>query len=144
MKKTTLSLESLEKATQALKEIKYIDKEIALLDKYIGLSSTGNVECSFGLKIQERNVPQPIGDMFDQYGGLKSSIEQEYENVLVDTMYGKQWMIQKKPPSTQGLNLLNYNIEESTSLLILGILLKSWQKRKQELQQLLTSLGIKI
>ena len=143
MKKAQLTLENLEKATAALKEIKYIEKEIALLDRFIGLSSTGNVECSFGLKIQERNVLQPVGDIFDQYGGLKA-MEPEYENVLINTVFGQQLVQRPKPPSTVGLNFLNYNIEESTTLLILGILLKSWQRRKEELQQSLTSLGIKI
>lgn len=144
MKKTQLSLENLEKATQALKQIKYINKEIALLDRYIGLAAGENVEIAFGLKIQQKDVLQPIGEIFDQWGGLKVQEATQYENVLIDTMFGQQLVQRPKPPSTVGLNLLNYKIEESTSILILGMLLTSWQVKKKELEDFLTALEIKI
>lgn len=133
---------ALKEATELFEELRGINLSLRELNKHMELASSGKIECAFGLKIKDLEAKEPLNDIFDEYGGLQLQ-EMDYDVITIQGMFGPERRAVPKKPSKTGLSILNWNIQESTCILILGILIREKQKRKGEIILKLKSFGIK-
>lgn len=133
---------ALREAAELFNELKEINSSLRELNKHIELASSGKIECAFGLKIKNLEAKEPLNDIFDEYGFLQLQ-EVDYEIEEVMTLLGPQRRRVPKKPSKTQLSILNWDIQESTCMLILGTLIREKQKRKEEIILKLKSFGIK-
>lgn len=133
---------ALREATELFEELRGINFSLKELNKHMELASSGKIECAFGLKIKDLEAKEPLKDIFDEYGFLQLQ-ENDYDIITVPGLFGMERRAVPKKPSKIGLSILNWNIQESTCMLILGALIKEKQKRKEEIILKLKSFGIK-
>lgn len=143
-----MKISQLPKATEILKDIQVLDKEIIEINRFAMLIANGNTKCSFELNVEDldKKSKEESKVSFDEDGSLMhESPLRHFQTIMrgFTVEYDPAYEFRSTSPfKKESTNSLQKEISDTSSLQILGVLLEEKESKRKSLLSELHKMGI--